>query len=127
VEIHKKIALAVACLVFVLLGAPIAVRFPRGGVGMVIGVSITVFGLYYVALIGGQSLGVRGTVPPALAMWGANVLFGVTGLILVARMGREGATARGGDMREMLDTVRAWIAQRLAPFGIRMERRRRYG
>ncbi|MGI8618949.1 MAG: LptF/LptG family permease, partial [Gemmatimonadaceae bacterium] len=69
VEIHKKFALAVACIVFVLLGAPIALRFPRGGVGLTIGVSLGVFGLYYVALIGGQSLGSRGIVPPALAMW----------------------------------------------------------
>ena len=40
VEIHKKFSLAVACIVFVLIGAPIALRFPRGGVGLVIGVSL---------------------------------------------------------------------------------------
>jgi lipopolysaccharide export system permease protein len=124
IEIHKKASLAVACLVFVLLGAPIAVRFPRGGVGLVIGVSIVVFGLYYVALIGGQSLGQRGLVPPALAMWGANILFGTIGIILTARMGREAATTRGGDAREMLETARVWAAQRLARLGIQLERRR---
>lgn len=123
VEIHKKLALAVACFVFVLLGAPIAVRFPRGGVGLVIGVSIVVFGLYYVALIGGQSLGVRGAVQPAIAMWGANVLFGATGLVLLVRMGRQGATTRGGDAREMLEAVRTWLAQQLAQVGVRAERR----
>ena len=48
VEIHKKFALAVACFVFVLLGAPIALRFPRGGVGLALGVSLFVFALYYV-------------------------------------------------------------------------------
>jgi lipopolysaccharide export system permease protein len=126
VEIHKKLALAVACLVFVLLGAPIALRFPRGGVGLVIGVSIVVFGLYYVALIGGQALGVRGFVPPALAMWGANLLFGGIGLILLARMGRESATSRGGDARELVDTLRLWAARQLARAGIRTERRRGY-
>ncbi|MGH7633473.1 MAG: LptF/LptG family permease, partial [Gemmatimonadaceae bacterium] len=40
VEIQKKFALAAACIVFVLFGAPIALRFPRGGVGVVIVVSI---------------------------------------------------------------------------------------
>jgi lipopolysaccharide export system permease protein len=126
IEIHKKAALAVACLVFVLLGAPIAVRFPRGGVGLVIGVSIVVFGLYYVALIGGQSLGQRGLVPPALAMWGANILFGTIGILLTARMGREVATSRGGDAREMLDTARIWAAQKLSRFGVRLDRRKRW-
>ncbi|MGI8618181.1 MAG: LptF/LptG family permease [Gemmatimonadaceae bacterium] len=124
VEIHKKFALAVACMVFVLLGAPIALRFPRGGVGLTIGVSIGVFGLYYVALIGGQSLGSRGIVPPALAMWGANILFGAAGLLLLAKLGTESATSRGGDAREMLDAFRTWAAKRLTPIGIRFERRR---
>ena len=124
VEIHKKLALAVACFVFVLLGAPIALRFPRGGVGLVIGVSIVVFGLYYVALIGGQALGVRGFVPPAVAMWGANLLFGGIGIILLARMGRESATSRGGDARELLENLRTWVAGKLAPIGVRLERRR---
>src|SRR6185295_20102637 len=42
IEIHKKFSLAAACFIFVLVGAPIAVRFPRGGVGLVIGVSLLV-------------------------------------------------------------------------------------
>ena len=124
VEIHKKFALAVACIVFVLLGAPIALRFPRGGVGLTIGVSIGVFGLYYVALIGGQSLGNRGIVPPALAMWGANLLFGAAGVVLLYKLGTESATSRGGDAREMVDAFRAWLARHLAKVGIRLERRR---
>jgi lipopolysaccharide export system permease protein len=124
VEIHKKFALAVACVVFVLLGAPIALRFPRGGVGLTIGVSIGVFGLYYVALIGGQSLGNRGIVPPALAMWGANILFGAAGLLLLAKLGTESATSRGGDARELMDAFRAWMARHVARIGVRLERRR---
>src|SRR5690606_23976694 len=56
VEIQKKFALSFACFVFVLFGPPIALRFPRGGVGVTIGVSIVVFGLYYVCLMGGEAL-----------------------------------------------------------------------
>ena len=44
VEIEKKFSIAAACVVFVLLGAPIALRFPRGGVGLTIGVSLFKFG-----------------------------------------------------------------------------------
>src|SRR5690625_2437578 len=36
VEYHKKFAIPVASIIFVLIGAPLAVRFPHGGVGMVI-------------------------------------------------------------------------------------------
>lgn len=109
VEIHKKFALAVACFVFVLLGAPIALRFPRGGVGLTIGVSLLVFALYYVALIAGEALGKRGMMPPVVSMWMANVIFGMIALFLLAKMGREGSTARGGDMREILDSIRGYF------------------
>ena len=81
VEIHKKFALAAACFIFVLLGAPIALRFPRAGVGLTIGVSLVVFGLYYVGLIAGESLARRGMVPPFVSMWIANALFGTLALI----------------------------------------------
>ncbi len=115
VEINKKFALAVACFVFVLLGAPIALRFPRGGVGLTIGVSLGVFALYYVCLIGGQALGNRGIIPPAISMWMADVLFAAVALWLLGRMGAEGSTARGGDMRELLDSVKGWVKKKITP------------
>jgi lipopolysaccharide export system permease protein len=113
VEIHKKFALAVACFVFVLLGAPIALRFPRGGVGLTIGVSLFVFALYYVCLIVGESLGKRGLMPAVLSMWMANVIFAMVALLLLAKMGKEGSTARGGDMREMFDSIRGWMRSKV--------------
>jgi lipopolysaccharide export system permease protein len=106
VELHKKFAISVACFVFVLIGAPMALRFPRAGVGLVIGVSLGVFGLYYVGLIGGEALADRNLLTPFWAMWAANILLTGVGLIMLARMGRESATARGGDVAELLDLVR---------------------
>jgi lipopolysaccharide export system permease protein len=113
VEIHKKFALAVACFVFVLLGAPIALRCPRGGVGLTIGVSLFVFALYYVCLIVGESLGKRGLMPAVVSMWMANVIFALIALVLVAKMGKEGSTARGGDMKEMFDSIRGWVRSKV--------------
>lgn len=112
VEIHKKFALAVACFVFVLLGAPIALRFPRGGVGLTIGVSLFVFALYYVCLIAGESIAKRGMMPAVVSMWMANVLFAIVAVWMLAKMGQEGSTARGGDMREMFDSMRESIKSR---------------
>jgi lipopolysaccharide export system permease protein len=109
VEIHKKFALAVACFVFVLLGAPIALRFPRGGVGLTIGVSLFVFALYYVCLIAGESVAKRGLMPAVVSMWMANVIFALVALWMLAKMGQEGSTARGGDMREFFDAIRGTI------------------
>jgi lipopolysaccharide export system permease protein len=106
VELHKKVAISIACLVFVLIGAPIALRFPRGGVGLVIGVSLGVFALYYVGLIAGEALADRDILTPFWAMWSANMLLTGVGLLLLWRMGRESATARGGDVHELLEILR---------------------
>lgn len=124
VEIEKKFSLAATCIIFVLVGAPIALRFPRGGVGLVLGVSFLIFALYYVGLIGGESLADRGYLSPFWAMWGANVIFLVLGVIGVARMGNEATTSRGGDLRELLQTVTAWFARGGRKLGIPLERRR---
>ena len=111
VEIQKKFSLAAACIVFVLVGAPIALRFPRGGVGVVIGVSFFVFAVYYVGLIGGEALADNNLMPPFWAMWLDNVVFLLVGLAFISRMGREGVTSRGGNVGEMLDATRAWFAR----------------
>lgn len=100
VEIQKKFALSFACLVFVLFGPPIALRFPRGGVGVTIGVSIVVFGLYYICLMGGEALADKGRLPAAVAMWIANVTFAIAGIILLWRVESTVDSSRGGGIRE---------------------------
>lgn len=117
IEIHKKFSLAAACVIFVLIGAPIALRFPSGGVGLVIGVSFFIFALYYVGLIGGEELANRNIISPFWAMWGANVLLTLAGLLLVSRMGREAATSRGGNLRELLSTIPTWCSRVRRPTG----------
>ena len=124
VEIHKKFALAVACFVFVLLGAPIALRFPRGGVGLTIGVSLFVFALYYVCLIAGETIAKRGLMPAVVSMWMANVIFALAALWMLAKMGREGTTARGGDMSEMIGAIKGSIRSKIGWKNRRVQRER---
>lgn len=116
VEIHKKFALSFACLVFVLFGPPIALRFPRGGVGVTIGVSIVVFGLYYVCLMGGEALADKGRLPAYVAMWIANVIFAVAGIALLWRVESTTDNSRGGGLRD-------WWADRKARKQLMQERR----
>ncbi len=118
VEIHKKYSIAFACIVFVLIGAPVALRFPRGGVGMVITVSVAVFSLFWVSLIGGESLADHGLAGPGLSMWLPNLVLLPLGLAMVRRMSREVATARGGGWDDLLFTLTSGITrpfQRPAP------------
>lgn len=97
VEIHKKFALAAACVVLALAGAAIPLRFPRGGPGLVVGGSGLVFTGYYLSLIAGESLADRLVISPFFAMWLANTLLLGIALLLVAR-GRPRAAGGAGSL-----------------------------
>ncbi len=96
VEIHKKMAIALACIVFTLIGPPLALRFPRGGVGFVLTGSAIIFFIYWAGLLMGEAAADRRLADPAVTMWLGNVVMAVVGAVLVAGMGRAGATNRGG-------------------------------
>ncbi|MCL7957196.1 MAG: LptF/LptG family permease [marine benthic group bacterium] len=90
VEIWKKYSIPVACIVFVIIGAPIAVRYRRAGVALVVGVSLVVFCAYYVALIGGEHLADRELLSPFWAMFAPNFLFGLIGVMAFFQARRAG-------------------------------------
>ncbi len=116
VEIHKKYSIAFACIVFVLIGAPLAVRFPRGGVGMVITASVVIFALFWACLIGGETLSDDGYVSPALAMWLPNLILLPIGILLVRRISTQVATAREGGWDDLLFTFAAGIRKPFRKF-----------
>lgn len=80
VEIWKKYSIPAACIVFVIIGAPVAARYRRAGIGLVVGVSLGVFCAYYVALIGGEHLADHRIASPFWAMWAPNALFFLVGM-----------------------------------------------
>jgi len=117
VEVHKKWAISFACMSFVIIGIVMAVRFPRGGIGLVIGGGLLVFSVHYVGLTAGESLADRGLVSPWLAMWAPNIVLTILGLIGLVRLSRESGSTRGGDFQEVLDSIRHLLR--------RLRRRRR--
>lgn len=124
VELHKKYSIPFASIVFVLIGAPLAIRFPRGGIGMVIAASLTIFTIYYMGLIGGEKLADEGLLDPFWAMWAPNVIFLGLGLWGMARIGREMSTTRGGGWDDLLRSLGGVAVRPLAPVRRRWPRRR---
>lgn len=88
-EVHKKYSLPAACVVFVLIGAPLGILARRGGMAVSVGISIGLFIVYWAFLIGGEELSDRGFVSPVVAMWSANLLLGLAGLILLFKVMTE--------------------------------------
>jgi lipopolysaccharide export system permease protein len=106
VEVHKKWAISLACISFVIVGIVMALRFPRAGIGLVIGGGLAVFSIHYVGLTAGESLADRGHVSPWLAMWTPNIVLTALGILGLLRVSRESGTTRGGDFQEILDGLR---------------------
>lgn len=90
VEYHKKFAIPVACVVFVLLGVPMAVAGSRSGRGISVTLALAVFLVYYAFLMGGEKLADRGRIDAIVAMWSANVVLTAVGIPLFVRTVREG-------------------------------------
>jgi lipopolysaccharide export system permease protein len=78
VEIHKKFSLPAACVVFVLIGAPIGMRVRRAGPAVAF-LSVAFFLFYWLCLIGGEELAHRLLIPAWLAMWLPNLVLGALG------------------------------------------------
>lgn len=89
VEIYKKYSIPAACIVFLLIGAPLAIMVRKGGFGVAASISTFFFLVYWAFLIGGEKLAERGFLSPFLGMWAANFLLGAVGLILTYKTNQE--------------------------------------
>ncbi len=91
VEVHKKFSLPFACILFVLLGAPLGVMSKRGGFAMSTSLSFGFFLLYYILLIGGEEMADRNQVSAAVGMWVPNAVVLILALYLTLHTVRERA------------------------------------
>jgi len=72
VELHKRFALPLAALVFVLVGFPLALRgHPRGGAGrgVALAVSLGIVVSYYIIFTSLEGMSLRGRIPAWLGIW----------------------------------------------------------
>lgn len=83
VEIQKKLALPAACVLLALAGMALAFRMPRGGMVLVIGGSVLLFGAYYGVFMTGETLADRLVVAPFVGTWAANVCVLIVSLVAV--------------------------------------------
>ncbi len=83
VEIQKKYSIPFACIMFVLVGAPLGVMTRRGGITVAAVLSIIFFLIYYIFLIGGEELADAMVISPFWAMWTPDILMFLIGIYLV--------------------------------------------
>jgi lipopolysaccharide export system permease protein len=85
VEYYKKYSMALASLVFVLIGIPLGLMVRRRGYGWSVALAGAVFLFYWMTLVQGEKLADRGVIPPWIGIWTVNVVGGIAALALFIR------------------------------------------
>lgn len=83
VEIHKKLSIPFACILFVMIGAPIGMLTRNGNLGVAALISAVILTIYFIAIIQGEKFADRGIISPFLGMWGINIIYFIIGLLLM--------------------------------------------
>lgn len=123
IEIHQRIAIPAACIVFALIGLPLGVGSRSGGRGRGFLLSIGVVLLYYVLNNHGELLAVEGRIPVWLGMWAPNLLLTTAAVLMMRRMGRwlGERQAPGNPILRGVRKLAEWVRRR------RSQRRRARG
>ena len=83
VELHKRFALPMAAVVFVLVGFPLGIRSHRGGRAVAVTGSFSIVISYYILSTALEGPALAGRLPAGLAIWLPNAIFVVIGLALL--------------------------------------------
>ena len=81
-ELHLKFAMALACFVFLFVGAPLGAIIRKGGFGMPVLASIVLFAVFIVLTIACKKLIRSGSADAALAAWIPTLVIFPVGLLL---------------------------------------------
>jgi lipopolysaccharide export system permease protein len=88
-ELHKRLSIPFACLIFGLIGAPLGIRKSRSGKSAGIAIALLVFLIYYIVLATGMNLSKTGQLAPALAYWIPNIVMALLSVVFLYKKGRE--------------------------------------
>jgi len=83
VEIHKKFAIPIASIIFILIGAPLGIIIRKGNLAISMSISLMFFVLYYILIVGGEQLADKNLFNPMLSMWLPNIVIIIIGYLVI--------------------------------------------
>ncbi|HET6420902.1 MAG TPA: LPS export ABC transporter permease LptF [Geobacteraceae bacterium] len=88
-ELHKRLAFPFACFIFVVIGIPLGMQNQRSGKAAGFSMSICVIIFNYILFSMGKTLGQKGLLYPAIAMWLPNLTLLAIGFYLFKKTAEE--------------------------------------
>jgi LPS export ABC transporter permease LptG/LPS export ABC transporter permease LptF len=112
IELHRRFALPLACIILALVGIPLGISSRKGGKsgGYVTAVFLAFF-CYHLAFISLIGLAKQRAIPVPLAVWTPNASFLLAGILLLLRLERPGDR----DLVGALKSIAAGLALRIRP------------
>lgn len=91
IEMHRKLTLSFACLVFFLIGAPLGAIIRKGGLGTPVVVSIVFFITWHIISLAGEKYAHGAVIPVWEGMWLSTILLIPLGIFLVIKATNDSA------------------------------------
>ena len=85
VEMHRRMASPAAIIILTLIGAALSSRKVRGGIGVHLGIGITIAFAYILFMQISKSYAISGDLSPFMAVWIPNFIFAALGVYLLAK------------------------------------------
>ena len=91
VEWHKKFTLSLACLFFFFIGAPLGAIIRKGGLGVPVVISVTIFIFYYIINVSGAKMAKSGEWVPWFGEWLSSMVLCPIGIFLTYKANKDSA------------------------------------
>ncbi len=111
-ELHKRLSIPYACLIFGLLGAPLGIRRSRSGKSAGIAIALLVFLVYYIILGSASNLAQTGAYSSLVTFWLPNGIMTVLSLLFVVKKGQDVNLMIGASLSSAYYTIRERLRQK---------------
>ena len=91
IQFWQKITMALACLIFFFVGAPLGAIIRKGGLGFPVVVAVIIFILYYIIDTGAMKVSREGGMPVWIGMWLSTLVMAPLGVFFTVKSNNDSA------------------------------------
>lgn len=112
IEKHRKFTLAISCLIFFFIGAPLGAIIRKGGLGMPVIVSVLFFLVWYMISITGEKFVREDMIAPFAGMWLSSFLLIPLGVFVSYKASRDSVIMNIESYFNFFKKFKEWMRKR---------------
>ncbi|MBK9509579.1 MAG: LptF/LptG family permease [Cytophagaceae bacterium] len=111
VERWHKFTMAFSCLVFFIVGASLGSIIKKGGFGMPVLLSISIFIFYYVLMQLGDKYAKEGIIPVVVGVWIPDFVLSLIGIILLRKASNDARLFENDNYNQYFEKIKKIISK----------------